>query len=80
LDKAERTLDVRWDRQVAERAIDLYAEGWVTQTRLTGNDEKQHLYSEIHTQMKAELERQLCNQSYYVPFGPVRRMILRKVK
>ena len=78
LDKAERTLDVRWDRQVAERAIDFYAEGWVAQARLISSDERQLLYTETHVRMKARMEQQLNIQGYFVPFGPVRKIVLGK--
>jgi SAM-dependent methyltransferase len=79
LDSAERALDVRWDRQVAERAIELYAEGWVAQARSASDTERQRLYTEIYAQMKFDLERQLSVRGYFVPFGPVRRIVLRKV-
>jgi ubiquinone/menaquinone biosynthesis C-methylase UbiE len=78
LDRAERELDVRWDRQVAERALDLYSEGWVAQVRSNSTAERKRLYTEIRGRMEAELERQLGNQGYYVPFGPVRMIILQK--
>lgn len=78
--RAERALDVRWDRKVAERAIEVYSEGWVAQARLNYADERQRLYEDVFARMKAEMEDQLSKQGYYVPFGPVRLMILQKVK
>jgi hypothetical protein len=33
VDHGERHLNVHWKRQVAERAIELYADGWVSQIR-----------------------------------------------
>jgi len=78
LDRRERALDVRWDRQVAERAITLYAQGWVAQTRTTKRQEKRKIYQEVHTRMRDEMERQLRKQGYYVPFGPVRMVVVRK--
>ena len=80
LARAERALDVRWDRKVAERAIEVYSEGWVAQARLNNADERQRLYEDVFTRMKAEMEDQLNKQGYYVPFGPVRLMILQKAK
>ena len=76
----ERALDVRWNRQVAERAIALYAEGWVAQARLTDPAARARLFDEAHTRMVAEMERQLDTQGYYVPFGPVRMVVARKVR
>jgi ubiquinone/menaquinone biosynthesis C-methylase UbiE len=78
LNRTERRVDVRWDRQVAERALDLYSEGWVAQARSNSTTERQRLYTEIHTRMKADLDRQLSTQGYYVPFDPVRMIILQK--
>jgi SAM-dependent methyltransferase len=78
LDRRERLLDTRWNRQVAERAIALYAEGWVAQTRTTKRKEKRRVYQEVHTRMRGEMERQLSKQGYYVPFGPVRLVVVRK--
>jgi SAM-dependent methyltransferase len=79
LEKAERALDVRWDRQVAERAIELYSEGWVAQAQLANADERQRLYDEVYIRMEAEMVNQLNMQGYYVPFGPIRIVILQKV-
>jgi ubiquinone/menaquinone biosynthesis C-methylase UbiE len=78
LNKAEHTLDVRWNRQVAKRAIDLYTEGWVGQARPASADERQHLYAETHAQLRTEMENQLSIQGYYVPFGPLRMIAVRK--
>ena len=78
LDESERSPDVCWDRQIAERAIELYAAGWVAQSRPTNTSEQQRLYAETHARMKAEMERQLKNQDYYVPFCTIRRITLRK--
>jgi ubiquinone/menaquinone biosynthesis C-methylase UbiE len=78
LDKAERALDCRWNRQVAERAVDLYADGWVAQNRPANPAERRRLYTEIHARMKAEMKRQLREQGFYVPFGPVHMIILQK--
>lgn len=79
IDRAERPLEVRWDRQVAERAIALYAEGWVAQMRLTEPAEKREIYTHVHARMQLDMERQLHDQGYYVPFGPVRMLVLKRV-
>lgn len=79
LDKAERALDVRWNRQVAEKAIELYAKGWVAQARTSCAVERQRLFTDVRAQMKAKAEQQLNIQGYFVPFGPVRKIILRKM-
>jgi hypothetical protein len=78
VDRGERGLDVRWDRQVAERAVALYAEGWVAQARV-GGPAAQEQARKVRGRMVAEMERQLASQGYYVPFGPVRMVIARKV-
>ena len=77
--RGERGLDVRWDRPVAERAIALYAEGWVAQARPADPVEGARLYEEAHARMAAEMERQLSQRGCYVPFGPVRMVVARKV-
>jgi ubiquinone/menaquinone biosynthesis C-methylase UbiE len=76
-DKEERALDVRWERGVAERAIELYAEGWVAQERLEGEAAKEKAYREAHARMKAKMEKQLAERGYYVPFGPMQMVIVR---
>jgi SAM-dependent methyltransferase len=80
IDRRERALDVRWDRQVAERAISLYTEGWVAQARLADPAAQERTRSEVHSRMVAEMERQLATQGYYVPFGPMRMVVVRKVR
>jgi SAM-dependent methyltransferase len=80
IDRGEQGLDVRWSQQVAERAIELYAEGWVAQARLADPAAQQQTHIEVHSQMATEMERQLATQGYYVPFGPLRMVVARKVK
>jgi SAM-dependent methyltransferase len=80
IDRGERDLNVRWDRPVAERAIALYAEGWVAQTRVNDQAAQERTHSEVHGQMAAEMERQLAAQGYYVPFGPVRIVMVQKIE
>jgi SAM-dependent methyltransferase len=79
IDQAERELDVQWARQVAERAIALYAEGWVAQARVDDRAAQEQTRREVHGRMAAEMERQLATQGYYVPFGPVRMVVAQKV-
>jgi ubiquinone/menaquinone biosynthesis C-methylase UbiE len=74
----ERELDVRWPRPVAERAIALYAEGWVAQARAADRAAQERTRAQVRGRMAAEVERQLDTQGYYVPFGPVRMVVARK--
>jgi SAM-dependent methyltransferase len=80
VDRAERGLDVRWTRQVALAAVRLYAEGWVAQMQLPGDDRaaRQTAYEETLARMEAEVEEQVTRQGYYVPFGPVQMVVVRK--
>lgn len=76
--RSQRPLDVRWSRQVAERAIQLYAEGFVAQAHLADPLTRQTRYADKHRQMRADMERQLRDQGYYVPFAATRMVIARK--
>jgi SAM-dependent methyltransferase len=80
IDWAERTLDVRWDREVAMRAAELYAEGWVGQMRLPGVDGSAHeaAYRDALGRLRSDIEAQFAEHSTYVPFGPVRMAVLQK--
>jgi hypothetical protein len=60
--RAERPLDVRWNREAAMRAIALYAEGWVTQTRSADEMVQEETRIEVHRQLEEEVERQLAAQ------------------
>jgi SAM-dependent methyltransferase len=80
IDRAERTLDVRWNREVAKVAIALYAEGWVAQTSIADEKVQEETRVEIYHQMEKEVEYQLATQGYYVPFGPVRLVVARKTR
>jgi ubiquinone/menaquinone biosynthesis C-methylase UbiE len=80
VDRKERALNVQWDRQVAEQAIALYVEGWIAQTRTADRTAQEQTRVEVHRRMAAEMERQLDTQGYYVPFGPVRMVLARKVR
>jgi SAM-dependent methyltransferase len=77
--RAERPLDVRWSRQVAERAIRLYAEGYVVQARVHQPRARRQVCEREEARMKRDMERQLTEQGYYVPFGPVRLLVARKL-
>lgn len=77
-DRAERSLDVRWRREVAERAIDLYAEGWAAQARAEDPAEYRDIRASVHRRMREEMECQFAVQGFYVPFGAVRMVVARK--
>lgn len=76
--RGERELNVRWSRRVAERAITLYAEGWVDQARLDDPGMRKELHDEVHSRMVEEMERQLAAHGYYVPFAAVRMVVAQK--
>jgi SAM-dependent methyltransferase len=78
IDHAKRALDVRWDRQVAERAIALYAEGWAEQVRLDDRSAVERARRDARSRMAADMERQFAERGYYVPFGPIRMVVARK--
>lgn len=78
MDHGARDLNVRWNREVAERAIALYAQGWVAQARAADQDAQEQTRVEVHARMAAEMERQLSIQGYYVPFGPARMLVAQK--
>jgi SAM-dependent methyltransferase len=75
ISRGEQPLGVRWDRDVAVRAIELYTEGWVAQHRGAGCD---RLFDEKYAEMERDMERQLQERGYYVPFGPMRMIVLEK--
>ncbi len=75
----ERALDVRWNREVAERAIELYADGWEAQVRSADPAEKADARAEALARMRDELERQVADRGVYVPFGPIRLAIARRM-
>jgi ubiquinone/menaquinone biosynthesis C-methylase UbiE len=78
-DGAARELDVQWDREVARRAAALCAEGWVAQTRPADETARQAAYEDALARIAVQVEAQLDRQGYYVPFGPVRMVIVRKL-
>jgi len=81
IDGAERELDVRWDREVSMRAVELYAEGWVAQMRLPAGDTsaREAAYRETLARMQSEVEAQIGRQGTYVPFGPLRLAVAHKI-
>lgn len=78
IDRAQRAPDVRWNRDVAERAIMLYADGWAAQARLNDGTGTAQTRNEIYDRMRANMEHQLAEQECYIPFGPVRMVVARK--
>lgn len=76
--RSECKLDVRWDRVTAEEAITLYANGYVKQKRGLGDTERKRVYSETYSSMKSEMDRQLAENGYFVPFDCVRMVISKK--
>jgi SAM-dependent methyltransferase len=81
IDGAERELDVRWKREVAMRAVELYADGWVAQMRLPAGDRaaREAAYRDTLACLQSKVEAQIARRGTYVPFGPVRLVILQKV-
>jgi ubiquinone/menaquinone biosynthesis C-methylase UbiE len=79
IDGAEQELNVQWDREVARRAAKLYAEGWAAQARPADEAARRSAYRDALARIEAEVEAQLDRQGYYVPFGPVRMVVVRKL-
>jgi len=63
---------------VAERAIELYADGWADQARVSDLKERERIRSRAARRLKADLARQLASTGFFVPFGPVRMVVARK--
>lgn len=78
-ERGERSLNVHWNRPIAERAIALYAQGYAAQARLADPAARKQAYDVAYTRMAAEMKCQLGEQGYYVPFGPVRMVVARKL-
>lgn len=74
-ERREHNLDVRWDRETAEMAIALYAQGYVEQKRACDEEERSRVYKEAYARMKAEMDDQLMKNGYYVPFQTVRMVV-----
>ena len=79
-DRADHAFDVQWSREVAERAIALYAEGWVAQTRAADQTVQDQTRIKVYSRMIKEMEHQLATRGYYVPFGPVRLVVAQKIQ
>ena len=62
-----------------ERAIAVYAESWLGQVRTTDPAERERSRQRVRSRLRAELERQLQAQGYWVPFGPARMVVARKL-
>jgi ubiquinone/menaquinone biosynthesis C-methylase UbiE len=73
----ERELDVKWDQETANCAIDLYSQGWVKQKSLGRSQIPRKAREEYAQKMWAEAERQFSTRGYYVPFGPIRMVSCR---
>lgn len=73
--RGERALNVRWSRKLAERAIEVYADGWKEQVRPPDPRERRRIRAEALARMRARMERQLASTGFYVPFEPVRMAI-----
>jgi hypothetical protein len=82
IERGEHHLDIEWDRDVATVAIRLYAKDLVAQMRLPEEDvaARDVAYSKVQARMAAEVDEQIAERGYYVPFGPVRMIICRKEK
>jgi ubiquinone/menaquinone biosynthesis C-methylase UbiE len=74
----ERGLDVKWDRETAEHAIELYTDGWLEQRRLGQPEVSRSAAADYAESLRTEAESQLSARGYYVPFGPVRMVVCRK--
>jgi len=77
-DRAERDLEVRWDRETGERAINLYADGWVEQGRIRDPRERKRFRAKVYRRLKESMDQQLFARRFFVPFGPTRLLVVRK--
>lgn len=73
--RAEHSPGVRWSRKVAERAIQVYADGWVDQRRTSDPRARAQLRAETLARLRADMNRQLETYGFYAPFGPVRMVV-----
>ncbi|MBN2620852.1 methyltransferase domain-containing protein [candidate division WOR-3 bacterium] len=71
-------IDVKWNRHIAEKAIELYAHGWVEQTELTDQEEKNQAFFRIYSDMKKHMEHQIRTKGYFVPFDSLRMFIMQR--
>ena len=77
-DHAEQALDICWSREVAERAIGLYAEGWVLQAHPDHETEKKRIFEKRLSLLREDMEQQLAENGHYIPFGPIHMILGRK--
>lgn len=75
ISRGEQRVDVRWNKKTALRAIELYARGWIAQQRGERDDLN---YDEKYRALLRDMERQMRELGYYVPFGPMRMMVFEK--
>jgi len=73
------TVDVKWKRHIAERAIELYADGWIAQTELTDAHDKERLFDKVYHDMKTSMEEQLKKHGFYMPFDNMRMIVFQKI-
>jgi ubiquinone/menaquinone biosynthesis C-methylase UbiE len=71
-------IDVKWNRHIAEKAIELYTHEWIAQTELTDEQKKKQAFSRIHSDMKKHMEHQIRTKGYFVPFDSLRMFILQR--
>jgi ubiquinone/menaquinone biosynthesis C-methylase UbiE len=78
VDRAERELEVRWNREIAELAIRLYADGWLTQKRLGDPNTPVEERTRYLGRLRSDMDDQLSRRGCYVPFAPLRVVIHEK--
>lgn len=78
--KGEFTLDVKWCRRVAEAAIKLYSDGWITQARVDEPPHREVVYAETYKRMKEKMEQQFGAKGFYTPHGPIRMVVAEKTR
>jgi ubiquinone/menaquinone biosynthesis C-methylase UbiE len=71
-------IDVKWNRNIAAQAIQLYAQGWVAQTELTGEEDRQRAYNTVYQAMKKDMEQQIHTRGYFVPFTSLRMVMIQR--
>jgi SAM-dependent methyltransferase len=80
VERGERELNVRWGRETAERAVELYANGWVQQRRLGSSADLNEERDRIRSRLFEGMRNQLSRQGTYVPFGPMRMAVYAKTE
>jgi ubiquinone/menaquinone biosynthesis C-methylase UbiE len=76
--RAERSIDVKWNRKAAEYAIGLYAEGWLEQKKQGNGEVTKEALDEYVQKLMSEADHQLSTRGFFVPFGPIRMIACRK--